>query len=161
MVITSLADMLPAQANCCTCLVWVGLGVATPILQDTCFNWRSKRDKSYLGLKAQLVSDGWRRLVIATVWTYRSTKVTHFPSSQRFGVSQYISVTLSSPPSSPPSLSLPPLLPFRETPPLVAVVLTKVLQTLCLFWAYDVLRHLPLAVFLFIIKARWVGPGPG
>jgi len=43
--------------------------------------------------------------------------------------------------------------PRRETPPLVAVVVTKALQTLCLFWAYGVLRHLPLAVFLFAIKA--------
>lgn len=42
----------------------------------------------------------------------------------------------------------------REAPPLLAVVITKVLQVATVFWAYQVLQHLPLAVFLLTIKAR-------
>ena len=41
----------------------------------------------------------------------------------------------------------------RESPPLVAVVITKALLTASLFWAYGVLHQLPLAVFLFFLKA--------
>ena len=42
----------------------------------------------------------------------------------------------------------------REAPPLVAVMVSKCLKTVSLFWAYGVLQHLPLAVFLLAIKAR-------
>ena len=36
---------------------------------------------------------------------------------------------------------------------MLAVVLTKALLTASLFWVYGFLSHLPLAVFLFVLKA--------
>ena len=57
---------------------------------------------------------------------------------------------------SPPSSIFPSSLTpssSREAPPIAAVVLSKVLQTASLFWAYGILRLLPLAVFMFAIKA--------
>lgn len=43
--------------------------------------------------------------------------------------------------------------PRRESPPLVAVVVTKALLIASLFWAYGFLRQLPVALFLFLLKA--------
>lgn len=44
-------------------------------------------------------------------------------------------------------------MPCRESPPLVAVVVTKALLIASLFWVYGFLVQLPLAVFLFFLKA--------
>ena len=53
------------------------------------------------------------------------------------------------------AISLCPL--SRQGGAVAGVVLVKLLYMAAVFYAYSVSQALPVAVFLFTIKARWVG----